>query len=105
MKLYCRVIGPFCIQKPFALCQVNKMPIFIYTCIRSFESREVLQFFWIFTGDPASFIKWKCIKLHRCSIFLQQAVLNYFKLKFTNTANDLFITAVLSKQLCNAFIR
>ncbi len=44
------------------------------------------------------------IKLNRCAILMQQPVLNYFKLQFANTTNDLFGSTKLGKQLGYAFI-
>lgn len=35
---------------------------------------------------------------------MQQTVLDNFKLKFTHTADDLFITAKLGKQLGHTFV-
>src|SRR6186997_44730 len=97
MEFNCGVIGSFCIQEPLALCQVHKMAVFVYTRISPFESCEFFQFFRVYARYPACFIKWKCIKLNRSSIFLQQTILNYFELQFTHTANDLFISTMLSK--------
>src|SRR6188768_2769351 len=103
MKLDPGIIISFCIQEPFTLRQVNDMAVFIYTCVRSFKSCKLFHLFRILTCYPACFIKWKSIKLYRCPVFLQQTILYHLELKFTNTTNDLFVPAMLSKQLSNAF--
>src|SRR5829696_9068797 len=97
MKFNSRVVSSFCIQKPFTLRQVNQMAVFIHPGICLFKSCKLFQLFWIITCYPACFIKRKCVELDRRSIFLQQAILNYFKLQFTNTPDDLFITTMLRK--------
>jgi hypothetical protein len=42
MKGNIRVVCPLCIQEPFALCEVHKMPIFIFRDISLLEPGEVL---------------------------------------------------------------
>src|SRR5258705_10741434 len=104
VKLNIGVVISFCIQEPLTLCQVNQMAIFILCNIRLLESCKLKQFFLIIAGDPASFVKWKSIKLNRCAVFMQQAILDHFKLQLSHTTDDLFISAKLCEQLSDAFI-
>jgi len=68
------------------------------------EPGKILQFFRVFAGNPAGFIKGQRIELNRSAIFMQKAILNDLKLQFTNTADDFLIAAVLGEQLGDAFI-
>src|SRR5215813_5128421 len=80
------------------------MTIFILCDIRRFEPGKLKQFLWIVAGYPASFVKWYCIKLNGCTVFVKQAILDYFKLQLTDTANNFLVAAELAKQLRYAFI-
>src|SRR6185369_7633334 len=104
VKFNFRVVISFSIQVPFTLCQVNQMAIFILCNICLLESCKLQEFFLILTGDPTGLVKRQSIKLNRCAVFMQQAILDHFKLQFSHTTNDLFISAKLCEQLSNAFI-
>src|SRR5687768_2859422 len=97
MKFNIGVIISFCIQEPFALCKVNQVPVLIHRNISRFKAYEFLELFRIVAGDPAGFIKRQVVKLNFCSILMQETVLNYFELQFTNTSNNFFNAAVLRK--------
>ena len=103
MKFNIRVIVSFGIQEPFTLCKVNQVTIFIFAIFAGLNLVKSSSFLGSLR-DPAGFIKRNGIELNRSAIFLQQPVLNYFKLQFTHTTNDLFISAKLGKQLRNTFI-
>jgi hypothetical protein len=57
MKFYSRIVISLGIQEPLALCQVNKVPIFINSCVRLFKPRKLFELAWIFTCYPTGFIK------------------------------------------------
>jgi hypothetical protein len=104
MKFDLRVIGPFRIQKPFALRQINQVAVLVFGDIGMFKTGKILQLFGVFAGDPAGLIKWHRIELHRCAIFMQQPVLDHLELQFPYTADDLLIAAILGEQLGYPFI-
>ena len=65
MKFNIRIVRSFRVQEPFALRQINKMPVFIFCDIRMFIAYKIFQLFRVFAGDPAGFIKWQAIELQR----------------------------------------
>jgi hypothetical protein len=70
MEFNIRIIGSFCIEKPFALCQVYFIAIFIECGIGHFKPNKVFKFFSILTGNPAGFIKRQRVELYRCALLL-----------------------------------
>src|SRR5882724_11459333 len=97
MKFYIRIVFSFCIQDPFALRQVNQVTIFVFGYICLFETDKIFEYLLILARNPAGFIKRHVVELHRSVVFMQQPVLNHFKLKFPDTTDDLSITTKLSK--------
>ena len=70
MELDLRIVGTLRIQVPFALGQVDRISILIYTDIGMFEPGKILQLLRVFTGDPAGFIKRKGVELNGNAIFV-----------------------------------
>ena len=70
MKCYIRIIGDFGIQKPFTLCQVNGIPVFIFRRVLLFKPKKLLQFLRLITGKPASFEKRQGTEFAGGTIFL-----------------------------------
>ena len=54
----------------------------------------------ICTAQPTGFVQVYRFVITRCSIFVQQSVLYYLKLKRTNRTNDFASSFLTSKQLC-----
>ena len=97
MEFNIRIILPLGIEEPFALCQVNRVAVLVFTGIALFKAQEIFQFFLVFAGKPACLIKRQCSEFAGCAIFVQQAVLDHFKLQFTHATNNLFGTAKLGE--------
>ena len=96
MKLYLRIILPFGIQKPLALCQVHQVAVFVFHYITLLKARKVFNGFLI-TRYPACLVETKRHKSTRRAIFLQQAVLYHLKLQFTHTTNNFSVAPMLGK--------
>ena len=71
MEFNIRVIIPLGIKEPFALRQVNQMPVFVIRNIGMFEANKFFEFFGVFTRYPTGFVKWKAVELNGCAVFMQ----------------------------------
>src|SRR5882724_1535490 len=104
MEFDLRVVDPFGIQEPLALRQVDRIAILVFGDIGVLEARKIFQFPRILAGQPAGFKKRQSIELHRCAVFMQEAILDHLELKFPDTTDDLLITPILGEQLGYPFI-
>ena len=71
MELDPGIIGPFRIQEPFALRQIDQVSIFVLGDIGVFEPGKIFQLPRIVARYPAGLIEWHRIELYRCSILMQ----------------------------------
>ena len=97
MKFNIGVVGLLRIQEPFALRQVHRVTVLVFRRIGLLEAEKILQFLRVPGGQPASLVKRQAVEHNRGAVFMQQTVLDHFKLQFTHAANDLFISAKLGK--------
>ena len=75
MELDLGVICPLRIQKPFTLSKIYQVTILVRSDIAMFEPGELFQFLRVFARNPAGFVERHRVELHRCPVFVEQAVL------------------------------
>src|SRR6185312_3683923 len=97
MKANIRVVADLRIQEPLALREINHLPVLVLRNIILFEPGKIIQLFLILSGEPAGFEKGQIIELHGGGIFMQETVLNDFKLQFSHTADNFLISAELGE--------
>ena len=104
VKFQFRVIRDFHIEQKFGRREEDVIAVFVGYHVRSLDALEFNQFCFVVTNDPTGFVVWLGLEFALGSVLVLQSVLDDFKLKFTDGADNFAVAKRSNEKLSDPFI-